>query len=101
MDVDMGVHGVLRPDACDGIKGDCQRDSNLHRRHCVGCLLSKGSDSDHLCRNVVVEVEELLALISMNIGLITIVAEPLTSTPLIVRSAKSDETAEQVLLKPA
>lgn len=85
VDVDMELHRVLRPDTRDGIEGDDRWDCGINIRGGLGGLLVERSDGGHLRRHVIVEVvsrlqiEGPLALVTMDIGLVTIVAEPLAA----------------------
>ena len=81
-------HGVRRPNTCKSMEGDCQDVSNLFFRG-GGLLQSwRGRISLwlHSFLNVVVscQVEKALAHMARGVEFITVVAEPLAATLLLL-----------------
>jgi hypothetical protein len=91
VDVDMKVHGVLCLDAGDGVEGDRWLDCRIVRSLRCSSLLLESSHDRHVGRNIIIEeigrlqVEESLALVTADIGLVTVVTESLTMTLQLLR----------------
>ena len=77
--------GVLRLNASDGVEVDCRLGCCILRSLRGSNLLLESSHDGHLSRDVVVkeigwlQVEETLALMAADIGLVTVVTEPLAT----------------------